>query len=380
VVTGFPNYPGGRVYPGYKQRLYQREVLDRVEVFRVPLYPSHDRSGARRVLNFGSFALSATAIGSWLVDRADVVYAYHPPATVGLPALVWQRLRATPFVYHIADMWPESVTQSGMIQSERARACAERAISWWCSNVYRRAAAITVLSPGFKRLLVERGVPESKVSVIFNWADEAIFVPQPSDPALAAEMGMFGRFNVLYAGNLGPYQALEVAIRAARRVEDIDGFQLVLVGTGQDEGRLRQLTTDLGVKNVRFLGHREYTEMGRINALADVLLVSLRDLPFFGATIPSKTQVSLASGRPVLLAVAGDAARLITESGAGIVCPPDDEEGLASAFRRVHALDASARDEMGSRGRAYYEREFSLERGGSQMEELLEQVVAARSR
>lgn len=375
VLTGFPNYPGGRVYPGYRQRLCQREEIENVRVLRLPLYPSHGQSAIGRVANYATFALSAAAIGSRLLEESDLLYVYHPPPTVGLPALLWKRTRSLPFVYHIADMWPESVLASGMVSSKRLARFVDLAISSWCSTLYKHASLITVLSPGFKQLLVERSVPAEKIHVLYNWADESIFLPQPPDSELASRLGMAGRFNVVYAGNLGPLQALDTAIRAAHRVEHLQDFQLVLVGTGQEEGRLRNLAASLGANNVLFLGRRPYEEMGRINALADVLLVSLRDLPFFRATIPSKLQVSLASGRPVLVAVAGDASRVIAESAAGLTCRPEDESALAAAFETMHGFDEATLAAMGSRGRLCYERDFSLASSGLKMERLFQAVA-----
>src|SRR5205809_7924688 len=153
VLTGVPNYPGGRVYPGYRMRLWQREVMDGVSVLRVPLYPSHDTSPVGRVANYTSFALSAATLGAALIGRGDVAYVYHPPATVGLPAVVLTALRGVPFVYHIADMWPEAVVASGMLGDNAARRVVERLLAGWCRLTYGRAGALSVLSPGFKRLL-----------------------------------------------------------------------------------------------------------------------------------------------------------------------------------------------------------------------------------
>ncbi len=379
VLTGFPNYPGGRVYPGYEVRWRDREVMDGVPVLRVALYPSHDLSPLRRIANYASFALSSATIGVASAKRADVAFVYHPPPTVGLAGVVLRRLRGIPFVYHIADMWPESVVESGLVGRGRGRAIAERAIGAWCDFVYREAAAITVLSPGFKRLLVERGVPAEKVHVIYNWADEDVFRPLPRNEALAASLGIAGTFNVVYAGNFGVFQGLETLLRAAALTRDLPDVRWVFAGTGQEEPRLKALAAALGLPNVVFLGRRQYWEMGELNALADVQVVHLRDLPFFAATVPSKTQVSLASGRPVLMAVRGDSADLVRRAGAGVVCEPERPEEMADAVRRLYALPESERQAMGERGARFYRQELSLARGGALMDALLREVAEARA-
>jgi glycosyltransferase involved in cell wall biosynthesis len=378
VLTGFPNYPGGKVYDGYRIRVRQREVMDGVPVVRVPLYPSHDKTISGRLANYGSFALSATTIGLPHVRRVDVGFVYHPPPTVALPAVVLRALRRVPFVYHIADMWPESVVESGALGQGRLRAAVGTLLHGWCNFVYRQASAITVLSEGFKRLLVDRGVPADKIHVIYNWADDDVFVPGPRDEALARELGLAGRFNVVYAGNLGVFQALDTVLRAAVLVRHVPDIQFVFVGTGQEEAALKRLAKEIGADNVRFVGRRQFWEMPKINDLADALLVHLRDLPFFATTIPSKTQVSLASGRPVIMAVRGDAAEVIDAAGAGLTCAPENPRLLADAILALHRTPPDVREQMGARGRAYYLEHMSLAKGAMQMDALL-RSVAARS-
>lgn len=378
VLTGFPNYPGGNIYPGYRLRLRQREVMKGIPVLRVPLYPSHDGSALRRIFNYGSFALSASSLGTLLIGGADVGYVYHPPATVGLPAMVLKGLRGIPFVYHIADMWPESVVESGMVGEGLGRKLVAGLLSSWCRLVYGQARAITVLSPGFKRLLVERGVPAAKIHVIYNWTDEEVFRPLSRDPALADELGFGDRFNIVYAGNLGVFQGLETVIRAAARLKDEPAIQIVMVGTGQKEAILKALAAELRTHNVLFVGRRQFWEMPKIYSLADVLLVHLKDLPFFNATIPSKTQVSLACGRPVLMAVRGDAAEIVEKARAGLTCAPEDDAALAETIRKFFRLSREEREAMGARGREFYLNEMSLEIGGAKMDALLREVAGRR--
>jgi glycosyltransferase involved in cell wall biosynthesis len=201
VLTGFPNYPGGKLYPGYHVRPWQRERIDDIPVLRVPLYPSHGRSVLGRVANYGSFALSAT-IGSAFVKRPDVIYAYHPPATIGLPAVVAHMLRRVPVVYDVQDLWPDTVAATGMVKDSAVL----RLLGRWCQFVYCNADRIVVLSPGFKAALMERGVPEAKIDVIYNWCDEASMRPNGTSPVQLAGPG---EFTVVFAGTMGLAQGLE---------------------------------------------------------------------------------------------------------------------------------------------------------------------------
>jgi len=346
-ITGFPNYPQGCIYPGYHQRLWQWENMDGVRVLRLPLYPDHSRSSLRRVLNYLSFAASASLLGPLLSGPADVMWVYHPPLTVGIPAWWIGLLRCVPFVYEVQDMWPETLAVTGMMPP----AWAVPWISRLAQFIYRHAAAITVISPGFKRNLINKGVPAEKIHVIPNWADEEIYRPVPRDETLAAEHGLAERFNVIYGGNLGAAQALDNVLEAAALLRDLPGVQFVLIGDGVDEVRLREIAQERGLDNVRFIARQPAERMPYFFALADALLVHLKRDPLFEITIPSKTIAYLACGRPILSCVAGDAAEVVQSAGAGLVCPPEDPTALAQAVRDLYAMSADQREAMGHSGR-----------------------------
>lgn len=374
VVTGFPNYPIGKIYPGYHMQLCQHEDMGGVSVFRVPLYASHDKSAIRRFASYTSFATTATTIGLPLVREADVAYVYHPAPTVGMPAMVFKTLCSVPFVYHIADMWPDTVLSSDMLAAGLTRQVVEGLLSSWCNLVYQQASSITVLSPGFKRMLVERGVPAEKIHVIYNWADDTVFQPVPRDPALAEKLGFHGRFNVVYAGNLGNFQGLDTVIRAAARLKEFPEIQIVLIGTGLAEHSLQTLAQELEAHNILFMEHQPYREMPKINSLADVLLIHLKDLPFFSSTIPGKTQAALASGRPILMAVRGDASDLVQKAGAGLTSTPQDDAEMAHTILQFYHMERDQREAMGASGRAFYERELSLDIAANRLDSLLREV------
>src|ERR1043165_8746806 len=226
VLTAYPQYPMGQLYPGYKMRPWMRETVEGIDILRVPIYPSHDTSAIRRILTYLSFAFFAATIGVALIGSADLVYLYDPPPTNGLASLLLKWFRGMPIVHDIADMWPETVIESGMVPGGgRVKRIVSSLIGAWCKFLYRRADVVTVLSPGFKRLLMERGVPENKVKVIYNWADESTFRPLDPDLELGRELGFADRFNIVYAGNLGVYQGLDTVIRAAALVKDYPKIQ-----------------------------------------------------------------------------------------------------------------------------------------------------------
>ncbi|MBB6017763.1 sugar transferase [Deinococcus radiopugnans] len=371
VLTGFPNYPGGKVYPGYRVRPFQREIMDGIPILRVPLYPSHDGSGVKRALNYLSFA-AAASIGTLFVSRPDVAYVYHPPATVSLPAMVLQALRRVPFVYDIQDLWPDTLAATGMMEN----AAVLKGVGGWMNQVYRQAAHITVLSEGFKERLQQRGVPENKLSVIPNWTDEGQIDLAAPDPARARELGFEGRFNVVFAGTMGKAQALDTVLEAAELLQiSQPTARFVMIGGGVEVERLQAQTLERQLSNVVFLPRRPPSEIGEILNLADALLVHLKDDPLFSITIPSKTQAYLMVGKPILMGVRGDAAQMVEDAGAGYAFEPQHPQTLADAVERLIGMTASERDHMGVSGQAYYWQKLSLEVGTNEFVRVFAQVA-----
>jgi glycosyltransferase involved in cell wall biosynthesis len=372
VVTGYPNYPTGKLQDGYRVRLHDVEQRGRTTVHRVALYPSHDRSAVRRMLNFLSFMISSSTVGAWFARRAQVALVYSTPATVGLAGVVLRTVFRRPFVLYIQDLWPDTLVATGLVPRRYER-LATRLLTTFCSLVYRRAGRIAVISPGMRCLLAQRGVPEEKVDVIYNWVDENVFRPVSVrlDPTA---------FTLMYAGNLGDVQGLDVLVRAVGALTDLPDLRVVLVGDGVARDSLSRLATELYVDDrIAFLGSRPVTEMAEMMATADVQLVSLQDLPLFHATMPSKVQAILACGRPVVISAPGDAAELVRASGAGLIAAPGDVRALAEAIRTAYALRGDELEAMGRAGREFYQRELSASVGAARMEAALE-AAAERGR
>ena len=311
ILTGFPNYPGGKIYEGYQIKPWQKEVVDGINVIRLPLYPSHGRSGIRRILNFMSFGFSATAVGPWMVKKPDVIYVYNL-ITLG-PA--WKLLRliyGCKVVLDVQDLWPESVTSSGMLKLPFA----DRLLAWWCKREYRSPDKLIALSPGFKRNLKNRGVEDSRIQVIYNWCDEAkISILEPG-AAQSNYLGFAGHFNIVFAGTMGVMQCVDSILEAAKLVAgEFNDVKFTFVGGGIEVERLKEMSASL--PNVQFLPQMPPSEIGKVFSNADALLVHLKDDPVFALTIPSKIQAYLNAGKPILCGVRGDAADLVQESGGG---------------------------------------------------------------
>ena len=374
VLTGFPNYPIGRLYPGYRLRIMQREVIDGVRVVRVLMYPSHDQSAVGRVLNYATFALSSLLYGLLAAGRADVIYAYHPPLSVGVTAGLLRIVRRTPVVYDIQDMWPDTLAATGMISSPRVLGTVAAVCRW----VYCAADRIVVLSPGFKQMLEQRGVPSAKLEVIYNWADDITL--RSTQAPLPDDFPGPDRFRVVFAGNLGKAQALDSLLEAARQLHTRNSrVSLVFIGGGVEAKPLRERAMAMGLPNVTFLPPVPMPEIGGVLQAADALLVHLRKDPLFEITIPSKTQAYMAVGKPILMAVRGDAADLVTASGAGVLAQPEDPASIAAAAQDLADMDGERLARMGACARDYYEEHLSLQQGAARFAAIFAQLAGRRA-
>jgi len=374
VITGFPNYPGGKLYSGYRQKWCSRETIEGVSIVRVPLYPSHEASAIKRILNYLSFALSSCLYGIFLAKKADVIYVYHPPMTVGLSGAVIAFFRQTPFVYDIQDLWPDTLRATGMINNKHVL----NLVGIFCSWIYCKSSHIVVLSQGFRDLLVRRGVEDAKISVIYNWCDElALKVQKETGTDLSC---MDGYFNVVFAGNMGKAQALKAVIEAAKIVSSKDKkIQFIFVGSGLEVEALKKMSTSLNLDNVYFLPRMPMNEVGTVLARADVLLVHLRDDPLFSITIPSKTQAYLSMGKPILMAVRGDSADLIQKAEAGLVVFPENAGSIANGVLQLASLPLKIRKTMGEKAKRFYEKELSLSIGTEKFVSLFNQLIVNKS-
>lgn len=368
VLTGFPNYPTGVLMDGYRLRPYQREELEPgITVHRAPLHPSHSSSAIARMGNYLSFSLGASAVARLRMPTPDIWLVYSSPATAVIPALRAMPSHRRPIFLLIQDLWPDSVTGSGFV-SGRVGSAIDSSLTRFCRGTYRAASGIGVISPGMRGVLVERGVPDTKVHDTPNWIEDSHLRPHDHDKAgLRAALGLPAGRLWMYAGNLGELQGLEVLVEAFAARPDA---HLVLIGDGVARERLEQASVAL--PNVRVLPPVPLEEIGELIAASDVQVVSLQDTPLLRVTMPSKVQSALAARRPVLMHAAGDAAVLVSESGCGWTARPGDATALGAAIDAgLRATEGELAD-LGERARAVYESRFSTAVGPRRLSDALE--------
>jgi colanic acid biosynthesis glycosyl transferase WcaI len=358
VLTGFPNHPTGVVPPEYRERfrrLIVRERANGVDVVRTWLLPFPNRKAYERMLNYGSFAISAAATGLFL-SRPDVVIATSPQLLVGLSGWWLARCKRVPFVFEVRDLWPESLAAVGLGASDSKL---HRFLAKIAGFLYRHSEHIVVVSPAFKDYLVEHWqVPPHKMSVIENGVETEFFAPQTSAD-LKKQIGAEGKFVVSYIGTMGMAHGLETVIDAASQMQTTDsGILFLIVGEGAEKERIIALAQARGLNNLLFVDQQPREKIPDYINASDVCLVLLKKTELFKTVIPSKMLEFMSCARPVILGVEGQAKTILEKAGGGIVIEPENSSALVEAIRHLAANPARAR-ELGRNGRECIIRNFS---------------------
>ena len=376
VITGFPNYPAGKIYKGYKLRPWMRENINGMQVIRVPLFPDRSNSKIRRMANYISFALSATLFAPFLTNKPDIIYAAHTPSTLGIPAYILSRLWRIPFVSTVVDLWPESLESMGYIP----KGICSNFIKWAETFIYGKSSYVRVITPGLRANLLNKGVPSEKILFIPEWADTETFRPVEYNKTLADDLGLSGKFNIVYTGNIGYAQGLDKLIDTAYELKNIKSLQLVFVGDGMEVDRIKKEVLSRGLNNIKFVGRVPKEQMSDIFSIADVLFLSLADKPVFRITIPHKLYAYLAGGKPILASVEGDSADLIESAKAGLVCSPSNPKDIADKIRIFLSLSKEDLLKMGQNGRDIAVKRYSRDIIVKQISDMLIKIVARSNR
>lgn len=372
VVTSLPWYRAHRIEPGWTGRLVRTEQVEWGTITRIHPFPGDDKSNlVRRALGFLAFSVlagvAALRAGGWF-RRADAVFAMSPPLTLGLTGWIVSRLRRGRLLFNIQDVFPDAAVRTGAITNRRVIAVA----SWLERVSYRRADAVTVLSDDLRDNVAGK-VDENtarRVHVIPNFVDTDLIAPADRMTDYRAELGFDARPIVLYAGNVGFSQSLDLVVAAARACPDL-GF--VINGDGAARAELERGAAD--VANLRFVGYQPIERLPEVLATGDIHVVPLR-AGLGDVSVPSKTYSSLAAGRPVVASIdpGTEIPRLLGEAGAGVSVPPDDPDAFVAALRRL-ADDASARSALGESGRRWVVEHASPAAIGDAYDELLTLII-----
>lgn len=357
VLTGKPNYPDGTVYDGYRAGGCSNEYWAGAHIFRVPLFPRGQKSGLRLALNYLSFIVSASLWGPWCLRGAepDVIFVYAPsPLLQALPALLLGWLRKIPVVIHVQDLWPESLEATGYVRNKLVLCIVESMVR----QIYRRADLILTSSRPFEEW-IRRFSPRAAIIYYPNSVDASFCDPdsglKPEVPALD------NGFKVVFAGNVGSAQAVQVIVEASHMLKQHADIRMVVVGGGSELEWMRSEKDRLGLDNLFLAGRFPVQAMPNLLARASVLLVTLTDRPIFASTVPNKIQAYLAVGKPIIACMNGEGARIVQEADAGLAVQAENGKMLADAILRLHATPQEERERLGANGRRYYRQHFDHE-------------------
>jgi len=342
VITTLPNYPHGKIYSNYRQKLFRWEKIEGIDVFRIPNIISRSRSKLLRIISYSSFTINAIIFGSMVIKDIDAIWTYQ----IGLPGLIVAKWLCVPSIHEVQDLWPDWGVASGMIHQK------------WIFHIlnnqekllYKHSKKIVTITRSFRNKLIQKGVQSDKIEIISNWANDRNFHAAAYDYKLAKMEGLSDYFNITYIGNIGAAQSLDVIMEAAHLLADIKDLQFVIIGDGVEKPRLEKKANEYRLKNVLFLGSRPQEKAALYMAMSDILFIHLKRDPIYEITIPSKTFGYLASGKPILAAAEGELAELIQRTKSGLVCKPEDATGLAETARQFRKMTKKQRTAMGDAG------------------------------
>jgi colanic acid biosynthesis glycosyl transferase WcaI len=350
IVTSLPWYRNHDVEPGWSGRLWRTERTTWGRVTRVHPFPGNKSNLVSRAAGFAGFTALAGLAGLFRRRRPDVVLTMSPPLTLGLVGWLVARIRRAPFVFNVQDIFPDVAVEVGAITNRRVIGL----LSWLERFVYRRADAVTVLSEDLAENVAAKIGTADRVRVIANFVDTDRLHPGPSDTPYRAALNAGDRTVVMYAGNLGFSQPLELVVETARRWDGIYNDVLFVINGGGSARPALERSVD-GLDSVRFVDFQPAERLNEVLASADIHLVLLRT-GLARSSVPSKMYSILAAGRPVLASVDSgtEVARVVTEHHCGVAVPPEDIDAFAEALRTM--LDDPERGrEMGQRGRKFVE-------------------------
>jgi len=328
VITCAPNFPEGKLYDGYKNAWYKVEYMDGIKVVRVKSYITANAGFVRRTLDFMSFMVTSFVAGLFQ-QRPDVIIGTSPQFFTVCSAWMLSVFRRRPFVFELRDLWPASIKAVGAMKDSVTLTLLEKLEMF----LYKRAALIVSVTNTFKSELVARGIDPEKIAVVINGVDLTNYTPRKKDQHLVEQYDLTGKFVIGYIGTHGMAHALYRVLEAAQRLQAIENIVILMVGSGANKEELIAQANSMGLKNVMFLSRQPKELMPNIWSICDLSLIPLKNDPLFSSVIPSKIFESMGMGLPIVLALpAGEASQIITETGAGIIVPPEDSERLADAI------------------------------------------------
>ena len=337
MITCAPNFPKGRVYDGYRNSVWSEEVVDGIRLIRVWSYITANEGFVKRILDYQSFMFSAF-LASLFVKSVDIVIGTSPQFFVACAGFAVGFVKRVPFVFELRDIWPESIKAVGAMGDSAVIRLLERLEMF----LYRRAALVVSVTHAFKSKLSERGVDGDKITVVTNGVDMSRFKPMAKDPDLLNKLGLAGKFVGGYVGTQGLAHGLETILDAAQMLSveaGGDRFHFILLGDGARKAALKLDAASRGLINVTFIDTVPKEDVAKYWSLLDVSIIHLKKTDLFSSVIPSKLFECMGMGIPVLHGVEGESAKIVQDSGAGLVFEPENARDLVKRLKEMASSD-----------------------------------------
>ena len=376
VLTAFPNQPNGVVPPEYRKamrRLVQTEAYHGARVERTWLIPTPNRKPWERIANYASYCVSALLRGLYL-PKPEVIIGTSPQILAAVAGLWLAKLRRVPFIFEVRDLWPESLIGVGLADTKHPL---YRLVGKLADMLYRHSDHIVVVSPAFKGYLHRHwGIPLDRMSIVVNGVEQDLFSPGEPDQRFLSELGLAGKFVVSYIGTLGSAQGASTILHAAGLLRHRPEIAFLLVGDGADRDRIENQMRDQKLGNLTLLPQQMRSAVPSFIVSSNVCLVVLRDAEVFKTVIPSKMLEFMSCGRPVVVAVQGQAQEIVEAAQAGLCVPPEDPGALATAVERLYR-DRVECERLGRNGRIYIVSHMSRKQTAIEYLKVIERIVVA---
>ncbi|MBU4259823.1 MAG: glycosyltransferase family 4 protein [Proteobacteria bacterium] len=368
IITCAPNHPRGVVYPGFSNRIWQRDENDGIRVLRVFTYLSANKGFLKRTANYISYMFSATLLCS-LVQGVDVVVSTSPQFFCGMAGFWVSRLKRRPWVLEIRDLWPESIITVGAIKQRRIIKMLEKLESF----LYLKADHIVSVTRSFKLHIIKKGVMPERISVVTNGADFDKFNPLPKQNDTSKEFGLEDKFVVSYIGTHGMAHSLQTVLKAANLLKTEKQIVFLLVGDGAERDNLVKEKEALGLENVLMLPQQPKEKMPEFLAASDACMILLKKSDLFKTVIPSKIFETMAMERPIILGVEGESREIIEKAKSGLCIEPENHQQLAEAVLRLYN-DPKLSESLGRNGRRFVKDNFDRDKLAETYLGILQQV------
>lgn len=367
VITGFPNYPGGKIFHGYSRRFFKKEKFEKAQIIRVPTLFDHSNSKTIRALSYLTYLVSMSTVGVlYLKNEYDIIFTYQPGSIfVGLTTYVLGlKIKAKKIIW-IQDLWPEALVAARIVNSKLV----EKFISSISTWIYLKNNLLLVQSTSYINYLHQsRNISRDIIEYIPNWSmNENKIIDRPSD-----------NFNVLYIGNIGKYQQIETLIRIANYFNNEPRIKFTIIGDGSNYKSVEILVTELNCKNVELIKKSNYNNLNKYIARASILYIQLVHDPILALTIPGKLQAYLSYGKPIFGAVSGEAAKIIKDADSGFLSTPLDYIMQIEKMKKVMSMPRAELLKYGINGHEYYKKHFDRNKNIKNIISIMEQLTKCR--